>query len=146
MAVKSTKIPPKRSSRKPAAKSAAAPAAKGAPATKSAPALAQSGGSVAVGQGATPDTEKVKRGEFVARVATRAGLRPNQVKPVLEAVLAELGDLLVKGEALNHPALGKISVNRHKDLEKADVMVCKLRRLKPEAPATASDPFSTAAE
>ena len=90
---------------------------------------------------------KVKRSEFVARVAERSGLRPNQVKPVLEAVLEELGQILLNGEELKHPSLGKLSVNRRKELAAADVVHCKLRRQKPQAADAPTDgPAATAAE
>ena len=90
---------------------------------------------------------KVKRSEFVARVAERSGLRPNQVKPVLEAVLEELGQILLNGEELKHPSLGKLSVNQRKELAAADVVHCKLRRQKPQAADAPTDgPAATAAE
>ena len=90
---------------------------------------------------------KVKRSEFVARVAERSGLRPNQVKPVLEAVLEELSQILLNGEELKHPSLGKLSVNRRKELAAADVVHCKLRRQKPQAADAPTDgPAATAAE
>ena len=90
---------------------------------------------------------KVKRSEFVARVAERSGLRPNQVKPVLEAVLEELSQILLNGRELKHPSLGKLSVNRRKELAAADVVHCKLRRQKPQAADAPTDgPAATAAE
>ena len=90
---------------------------------------------------------KVKRSEFVARVAERSGLRSNQVKPVLEAVLEELGQILLNGEELKHPSLGKLSVNRRKELAAANVVHCKLRRQKPQAADAPTDgPAATAAE
>ena len=136
MTAKSSSKSPKTKTPRPAAKprvtAAAKPAAEKPPMTASTVAVA-------------PEP-KVKRGEFVARVAERANLRPNQVKPVLEAVLAEMGALLVKGETLSHPALGKLSVNRHKELPNADVVVCKLRRAKPAPADQSPDPLATAAE
>ena len=70
----------------------------------------------------------VRRKELVARVVAATGMRPNQVKPVLNEVLAELGKALSAGEGINVPPLGKITVNRHKALEGREVLICKLRR------------------
>ncbi len=73
----------------------------------------------------------IRRKEFVERVVTSSGLKPNQVKSALDAVLKELGDALSAGEAVNLPPLGKLSVNRQKDLKKGEVLICKLRRPAP---------------
>lgn len=90
---------------------------------------------------AAAPTQVVNRKEMLARVAARADLRPNQVRAAYDAVLHELGEALVRGETLRLPPLGILKVNRHKDLDDADVIICKLRRRKgmgdaaPVAPA-----------
>ena len=78
---------------------------------------------------------------LVERVVAATGLKRNVVKTVVEAVLTELGSALARGEALNLPPLGKLSVNRRKEVANADVLILKLRRLRPgtAAPGTASD-------
>ncbi len=75
----------------------------------------------------------LRKKDMLERLTERTGLRKNQIKPVLEAVLAELGDALIKGETLNLPPLGKLTVNRSIAQEKADVVICKLRRAKASA-------------
>jgi DNA-binding protein len=72
----------------------------------------------------------LRKKDMLQRLSERTGMRKNQLKPVMEAVLAELGDALIKGESLNLPPLGKLSVNRSIAQEKADVVICKLRRAK----------------
>lgn len=72
----------------------------------------------------------VKRKEMMSRVATRANLRPNQVREVYDAVLQELGDALMRGEKLRLPPLGMVKVNRIQTSPDADVVVCKIRRNK----------------
>ncbi len=89
--------------------------------------------------GVTADTDTdgtaaprfIRRKEFVARVVASSGMKPNAVKSTLDAVLKELGDALSNGEALQLPPLGKLSVNRRKDLKNGEMMVCKLRRTTP---------------
>lgn len=70
----------------------------------------------------------VRRKELVERIAVRSGAKPNLIKSVLDAVLAEVGDVLSGGEALQVQPLGKLSVNRRKDLPDGEVLICKLRR------------------
>lgn len=72
----------------------------------------------------------VRRKEFVERVALSSGLKPNQIKSVMDAIFRELGDALSKEEVLNIPPLGKIRVNRRKEIENAEILICKLRRNK----------------
>jgi len=85
----------------------------------------------------------VRRKELVERIVARSGMKPNAVKTLLDAVLVELGDALSAGESLNIHPLGKVTVNRKKELEDREVLICKIRR-KAATPETA--PFSTAAE
>jgi hypothetical protein len=75
---------------------------------------------------------------LIQAVIEASGLKRNAVKPVVEAVLAELGKALARGEALNVPPLGKLSVNRSKEVGNADVMILKLRRIRPGAAPAAT--------
>jgi Bacterial DNA-binding protein len=121
-----------------AAKSATKPAAKSADAA--APAA------VAPGVKAAP--KLVRRKEMVARIVASSGLKPNQVKTMLDSVLAELGNALSAGEGLSLPPLGKITVNRQKEVGNREVLICKLRRKTGDAPAAAPEtgPLETAAK
>lgn len=75
-------------------------------------------------------SQVVRRKEFITRVAENSGMKRGQVRQVLDAALREMGQSLVRGEALNLPPLGKISINRAKETANADVVICKLRRSK----------------
>ena len=70
----------------------------------------------------------VRRKEMVDRIVASSGLKPNAVKTVLDAVLAELGSALSAGESLNLHPLGKVTVNRQKKLDDREVLICKIRR------------------
>jgi len=72
----------------------------------------------------------VRRKEMVERIVARAGLKPNAVKHVLDAVLHELGDALSREETLALPPFGKVTVNRRKETENAEILICKIRRNK----------------
>jgi len=73
-------------------------------------------------------TKVVRRKELVDRIVENSGMKPNAVKNALDAVLKEVGDALSAGEALNLPALGRVSVNRRKELDDGEVLICKIRR------------------
>jgi len=122
---------------KTSATEAAKPAAKAPRAKAAAPQVdgggdaAETGGAGAAGLASGADaTVMLRKKELLARIAESSGLRPNKIKPVMEAVLREIGDALERGEALNVPPLGKLSVNRTKEGENANVIVAKLRRSK----------------
>ena len=93
----------------------------------------------APGAGAIPTARPLlRRKELVARIAAETGLRANRIRPVLDGVLAELGRALAAGEGVNLPPLGRITVNRRKQVDGRDVVICKLRR--PAAPEVAEKP------
>ena len=76
-------------------------------------------------------TKVVRRKEFVDRIVANSGMKPNAIKTALDAFLKEIGDALSAGEALNLPALGRVSVNRRKELDNGEVLICKIRRRNP---------------
>lgn len=74
-----------------------------------------------------------RKKDLIEAVAASSGVKKKTVRPVVEAVLADLGLALARGDALSLPPLGKLAVNRSKEGARADVMILKLRRLKPGA-------------
>ena len=72
----------------------------------------------------------MKKKEMIAKVAEASGVKRSDAKKVLEAVLAELGDALQRGDELNLPPLGKVSVNRQREGSGAHIVIAKLRRPK----------------
>ncbi len=87
--------------------------------------------------------EMVRRKELVERIVASSGLKPNAVKSVLDAVLVEIGNALSAGEGLNIHPLGKITVNRKKEMEDREVLICKIRR---KVETSIISPLTTAAE
>lgn len=112
------------------------------PAIKTTPALAATPTMSAV-KSKTDPVVMVRRKELVERVVASSGLKPNAVKSVLDAVLVEIGNALSAGEGLNIHPLGKITVNRKKELEDREVLICKIRR---KVETSAISPLTTAAE
>ncbi|NBD29719.1 MAG: DNA-binding protein [Alphaproteobacteria bacterium] len=87
----------------------------------------------------------LKKPELIDRVIAETGMKKKDVKPVVEAMLNVLGLGLANGEEMNLPPLGKVMINRTKDLAKAKVIVTKVRQPNARAPED-KDPLAKAAE
>ncbi|QQA41176.1 HU family DNA-binding protein [Pelagovum pacificum] len=81
---------------------------------------------------------ELKKKDFIDRVVELSGGKKRDVKPAVEAALAVLGDAIESGEELNLPPLGKVKINREKDLANAKVFICRIRRSKPMVEAAPS--------
>jgi hypothetical protein len=69
----------------------------------------------------------VRMKDLIDRVVTATGGKKADVKGIVEATLAQMGEVLKKGEALNLPALGKMRVARQ-GAEGSGAMTLKLRQ------------------
>ena len=72
----------------------------------------------------------MRKRDLIDRVVEQSGVKKKDAKPAIEAALAILGEALSNEEQLNLPPLGKIVVNRKKDVDNGEVLVIKLRRSK----------------
>ena len=108
---------------------------------------------------ASPDTSQdtpaappniLGKRELIERVVEASGIKKRAAKPVIEAVLKELGDAFSRGDTLNLQPFGKGIVKTHKTLENAEVIEVRLRRSKlaMQASETAanSDPVDDAGD
>ena len=68
--------------------------------------------------------------ELIDRVVTSSGIKKKAAKPVVKAMLKELGDALSRGETLNLQPFGKGIVKSRKELENAEIVELRLRRSK----------------
>lgn len=121
---------------KPSRASAVPPAAhraKGAPTTL-VPKPPLPGGSAAKPQSRTSDSANsanampLKKQELLAKVVERSQVPKKHAKPVVDAMLAVLGDALGEGRDLNLQPMGKVKRKRAKDTGKAQVIVANIRR------------------
>lgn len=71
-----------------------------------------------------------RRPDLIEKVMERSGMKRKDVKPVVEAMLAVMGDLLVAEQDMNIAPLGKVMIKNSKELEKAHVLTVKVRRPK----------------
>ncbi len=72
----------------------------------------------------------LKKQELIAKVVERSEVAKKHAKPVIEAMLAVLGDALSEGRDLNLQPMGKIKRKRMKENEKARIIVANIRQPK----------------
>ncbi|WP_324754729.1 HU family DNA-binding protein [Roseovarius sp. Pro17] len=72
----------------------------------------------------------LKKQELIAQVVARSDVAKKHAKPVIEAMLAVLGDALSEGRDLNLQPMGKIKRKRIKDTDKARIIVANIRQSK----------------
>lgn len=109
MSTATAKKPAAEKAAKPAAKTAAKPAAKPKAAPKAAVAKPKPAAE-ATAKPARVEGKALRAKDLVARVAEVTGGKVKDVKPLVEATLAELGRALDAGEALNLPPLGRVKI------------------------------------
>ena len=80
--------------------------------------------------GLPQDALELKKQELIALVVERSDVAKKHAKPVIEAMLAVLGEALAEGRELNLQPLGKVKHNRIKDTPRARVIVTKIRQPK----------------
>ena len=71
---------------------------------------------------------EMKKKELVEKIVKRAGVKKKDAKPVVEAMLAVLGEALGEGRELVLQPLGRIKVTKVKDTGTGRVMICRLRQ------------------
>lgn len=103
--------------------------------TKPKPAKAQS---AAPANAAQTDAKSgpLRSAGLLERVAERTGAKKQDLKPILEAVLEELGAALSRGEAFVLEPFGRGKVARSKSVEGGETLVIKLKRADAKAKST----------
>ncbi len=89
---------------------------------------------------------EMKKKELIDAVVTRSGIKKKDAKPVVEAMMAVLGEALSEGRMLNLQPLGKIKVNRTKELSGSRVLRCQIRQTTDGGSGDDKDPLADAAE
>ncbi|MWB78626.1 DNA-binding protein [Pseudooceanicola sp. 216_PA32_1] len=129
-------------------------ATKTATAAKTASAAAKT----AVAAASTPDLKVVdetvpsvtgpelKKKELIDLVVERSGLKKKDVKPVVESVMAVLGEALGAGREMNLQPLGKIKVNKIKNVNNGKVVITRIRQSTGTVEAAEKDPLAEAEE
>ena len=79
---------------------------------------------------------ELKKKELIDLVVEKSAIAKKDAKPVIEAMLAVLGETIAKGREMNLQPLGKVKYNRIKESENARIVILKLRQNKAAALAT----------
>ncbi|WP_246054924.1 DNA-binding protein [Paracoccus gahaiensis] len=70
----------------------------------------------------------VPKRDFVDRVVAATGARRAEARPIIEATLDQLGQILSAGQTLAVPPLGRARINLERDARGGDVITLRLRR------------------
>lgn len=70
----------------------------------------------------------MRKKELIDLVVARSGIKKKDAKPVIESMLAVLGQAIGDGRELNLQPLGKLRINRNVQKSNGRVIVCKLRQ------------------
>jgi len=100
---------------------------------------------VVVNETPTITAPELKKKELIDTVVARSGIKKRDAKPVVEAMLAVLGETIAEGRELNLAPMGKLKITRMKKTTKAHVITTRLRRNENHQ-ADAADPLAQAAE
>ncbi|MGJ5618928.1 HU family DNA-binding protein [Sulfitobacter sp. MF3-043] len=76
----------------------------------------------------------LRKKELIETVVTRSGVKKKDAKPVVDAMLAVLGDALADNRDLILPPLGRIKIRREKKLPNGRVLTVKIRQTAPLTP------------
>jgi nucleoid DNA-binding protein len=96
------------------------------PAPVSVPPISVVGKDASDGEAEAPPV--LKKPDLFDRVVTASGAKKRDVKPIVEAALAVIGDALSAGEELNLPPLGKVKINRQRKDKSGDMLIVKIKR------------------
>lgn len=84
---------------------------------------------------------QMKKPDLMDRTVARSGLKKRDVKPAVEAALAEIADALLNGEDLILPPLGRVRIIKSKELDGGSSMLTlRLRTPKTAVVADAAAP------
>jgi nucleoid DNA-binding protein len=86
------------------------------------------GESDAAPEAGAPKGDEIKKPTLIDLVVAQSGVKKKDAKPVVEAVLAVLGQALSDGKELNLQPLGKVKITRTKDTPNGQVLTARVRR------------------
>ena len=88
---------------------------------------------------------ELRKKELIETVVARSGVKKRDAKPVIETMLAVLGETIADGRELNLAPMGKLKITRMKRTTKAHIITARLRRNEAND-AEPIDPLAQAAE
>jgi len=73
----------------------------------------------------------MRKKELIDTVVTRSGMKKKDAKPIVDTMLAVLGEALADKRELILPPLGRVKVRKEKQLPNGRVLVVKVRQTSP---------------
>ncbi len=73
----------------------------------------------------------MRKKELIDTVVTRSGMKKKDAKPIVDTMLAVLGEALVDNRELILPPMGRVKVRKEKKLPNGRVLVVKIRQTTP---------------
>ncbi len=101
---------------------------------------AEPAGTAPARQEAAQALPALKKAELLDAVVVRSGVKKGQAKPVVEALLAVLGETVGEGRDLNLEPFGKLKIKRSETGANGRVTVARLRQKDGPPRAPAEDP------
>lgn len=83
---------------------------------------------------------ELRKKELIEAAVDRSGIKKRFAKPAIEAALAILGEALDEKRTLNLPPMGKVKIQRAKEIEGGWVLAARIRRKTVNEVAGASGP------
>ncbi|MDK3019710.1 HU family DNA-binding protein [Pseudodonghicola flavimaris] len=80
-----------------------------------------------------PSAPDLTKRQLIEQVVARSGAKPREVKPLVEAMLAVLGEAVAEGRGLTLEPLGKLRITRQVDKSDRRVTIARLRQSKGSA-------------
>ncbi len=99
-----------------------------------------------VAEAGAPAPVALRKRALIDRVVAVSGMKKKDVKPVVEATLAVLGDALSNEEPMNLQPLGKVMINRRKEVNNGEVLITRIRRSVQSGKLPATPPLAEPAE
>jgi len=94
------------------------------------------------------DEDLMRKPDLIEKVVARSGIKKKDAKPVVEAMLAVLAETLAEGREMRLPPLGKVIINRTKELDNGTAYIVKIRHSNKAGVSSvtpAKDPLANAA-
>ena len=94
--------------------------------------------------GSTPD--ELRKKQLIDEVVERSGIKKKYAKPVVEAMLAVLGEAVAAGTTMNLQPLGKVMLQRTNEKASGRVSIVRIRQSGSGGQNPGKDPLASAAE
>ena len=94
----------------------------------------------------TTTAEVLRKKQLIDDVVARSGIKKKYAKPVVEAMLAVLGEAVAAGTTMNLQPFGKVMVQRTNEKASGRVSIVRIRQSTGAGEKPGKEPLASAAE